>query len=319
MNPPPLSTPIRTPDSPPQAITNYPIERDGSWDSATGRPPPTSHNRPYQGRDNIGGSLSSPPPAFSPNMAVNQHDPYAPRQQQQHHRQHRHHHQNQGKIPPPPPPPPSPASISSNRDEHRHTSKSKKDTRTFWHRFLELLFCFLVFLAILAALALFIIGYKLDSLIGVDADLANIPPQMMWGAIFIWGMMTVGLLGIFVRRKWLLFIFTGGMVVLLLGQLYQNIRLTNQLDLRLVTVTNNWDTISPAARSQVQILGNCCGYYDPQDRPGEFCPETADEGCKFRINEMARSLKSLMHTVFFVSLVYATTLALLFWFLVRSA
>lgn len=106
--------------------------------------------------------------------------------------------------------------------------------------------------------------------------------------------MTVGLFAYFLRSKTLSVIFIFGLGLMLIGQGHYAWKASQHLPLRVVSLARHWPRLPVTARSSLQLLGNCCGYGDFADRPGEFCPSAAVVGCKYRLVEITANIKQTL-------------------------
>ena len=125
----------------------------------------------------------------------------------------------------------------------------------------------------------------------------------------------LGLFASLVEDRKIGFAFIGVLGALLFIQFVVTLRLKSHTALRLRTLTKHWDELPPLARSAVQYVGDCCGYANPLDRPGEFCPEDANIGCKFSIREMVYGIEGLLNYTFVWAAVLSGILATLIYFI----
>ncbi len=108
---------------------------------------------------------------------------------------------------------------------------------------------------------------------------------MAIACVWLLCVLLLGFIALILRSQTLTYVFVVGLLVSILGQGAELWRMRDQLDDRLRALTDSWDDLKPTMKNQLQILGNCCGYYDLMDRPGSVCPSRASTGCRYRMRE----------------------------------
>lgn len=173
--------------------------------------------------------------------------------------------------------------------------------------FFDSIFYCATFFVILCAIALMAAAGRINYL----ADLYDFYDQihsttnvMYFGAVFIGIIAIVGYAALLFRSKTTALIYAALLAALLIGQLAASYRITERLNGRIGSLTNSWDRLTDYERNQIQRRGNCCGYYDSLDRPGSYCPLTADTSCSQRIRQLELSTRNAIIDVFWASLIF---------------
>lgn len=130
----------------------------------------------------------------------------------------------------------------------------------------------------------------------------NSSVDMTFSSIFIIIVMGLGLVALLLRSRTIVWVYLACLLVIYIGQSVETYRIGQKLDTHVRTLTFNWDDLSSTAKTEIQIFGQCCGYYDPFDRPGGFCPEDVLVGCRYRLKELEAGARHLANDALFVNL-----------------
>lgn len=114
--------------------------------------------------------------------------------------------------------------------------------------------------------------------------------------------MGLGLVALLLRSRAIAWIYLGCLLAIYIGQSVETYRIGRNLDIHVRALTRNWDDLSPELKTEIQIFGQCCGYYDPLDRPGGFCPEDTFVGCRYRLKELEAGLRHFANDALFINL-----------------
>jgi hypothetical protein len=216
---------------------------------------------------------------------------------------------------PPPQPPVNPRNISMTPSPPPPPKRRK--SKIAKHNFLLAAFHFISAYLLVGIVALGFLAHSMDSLndVQVDPDLRRIPNIMWFSCIVLIVTLAIGIFASLWEDKNFAYGFIGLLALLLFMQFIVTVRLKDHTGYRLRTLTKHWDELPPMTRSAVQYVGNCCGYRDPLDRPGEFCPHDAKDGCKVSIKEAVYGVNSVLNWAFFCAIIVAGTLAVLIYFI----
>lgn len=126
--------------------------------------------------------------------------------------------------------------------------------------------------------------------------------DLTFSSIFIILVMGLGLLALLLRSRTIVWVYFACLLAIYIGQSVETLRIGQNLNTYLRSLTFSWDNLSSTMKNEVQLFGQCCGYYDPFDRPGNFCPENTLVGCRYRLKELEAGIRHLANDALFINL-----------------
>lgn len=139
--------------------------------------------------------------------------------------------------------------------------------------------------------------------------------MMIQGAVILMFFLIWGIIAYLLDSALMGGIFIFGLLLLYTTQAFYTWELNINLRARVASLTQHWDELTPSAKSAIQAVGHCCGYWDPEDRPGNFCPALAQGGCKQRLYEIVLGVRRAMTDAMIVSFVTFLVLGILVYFI----
>lgn len=183
--------------------------------------------------------------------------------------------------------------------------------KPFVWRFMHFALYFFSAIIFFLALLMLYAGYQVQehtSSSAISSEILDFTQLLIVGGILVAIVMIIGFMTGITRNKKLFYAFGIGLILLWVGQAYQTYHLNKHVEPKLKHFTKNWDDIPNRIKNEIQILGNCCGYYDTLDRPGEYCPADAKNGCKYELYHAAEQVRSTTKSALFGSFILALVL-----------